>query len=92
MPYRRYFDFSGRSRWLEYWLFTLFTVIVTILFVLLILVGLPLDENWQISKNSSMPGTTFWLRFGGIMIFWLGSFIPGTAVTVRRFHDQDLSG
>jgi uncharacterized membrane protein YhaH (DUF805 family) len=27
-----------------------------------------------------------------MMLFVLGSFIPGLAVTVRRFHDQDKSG
>lgn len=28
MPYRRYADFSGRSRRKEYWMFILFTAIV----------------------------------------------------------------
>jgi uncharacterized membrane protein YhaH (DUF805 family) len=27
-----------------------------------------------------------------LMIFAIGSIIPGLAVTVRRFHDQDKSG
>lgn len=28
MPLKRYFDFSGRSRRMEYWMFFLFTMIV----------------------------------------------------------------
>ena len=92
LPYRRYFDFSGRSRRLEYWMFTLMTVIVSILFVVLIIASLPFDENWQFSEASPMPGPGFWVGLGGFILFLLGSLIPGIAVTVRRFHDQDLSG
>jgi uncharacterized membrane protein YhaH (DUF805 family) len=28
LPYRRYFEFSGRSRRMEYWMFTLFGILV----------------------------------------------------------------
>lgn len=92
LPYRRYFDFSGRSRRLEYWMYTLMNVIVAILFVVLIIAGMPWDENMQMSQNSEMPGPLFWTGLGGLILFMLGSLIPGIAVTVRRFHDQDLSG
>ena len=30
LPYRRYFEFSGRSRRKEYWLFVLFNILVSI--------------------------------------------------------------
>jgi len=48
------FDFSGRSRRLEYWLFTLFFYIATILFVVLIIGGLPFDQNMQIDENNNV--------------------------------------
>jgi len=92
LPYRRYFDFSGRSRRLEYWLFTLLTVLATISFVVLVIAGLPFGRNLQAEGGSTEFGLAFWFGMGGMGLFWLGSLIPGIAVTVRRFHDQDLSG
>lgn len=92
LPYRRYFDFSGRSRRLEYWLFTLLTILVTILSIVLIFAGFPVAADWQASGTGPEFGIAFWLGLGGMGVFWLASFIPGIAVTIRRFHDQDLSG
>lgn len=52
MPYRRYADFSGRSRRKEYWMFMLFSVIVTMVCVtLLVAGGMSIDENGE-----STPG------------------------------------
>jgi len=84
MPLRRYFDFSGRSRRKEYWLWTLFVVIVEVVLYSLI-VGAVLGSDGQMS---AMVGLPFML----LMIFGLAIIIPGIAVTVRRLHDQDKSG
>ncbi len=86
MPYRRYFDFSGRSRRKEYWLFTLFFYLVCILFGSLILSGVVGLENKE------PPGSAFWFGRTGLMLFVLGSIIPSIACAVRRFHDQNHSG
>jgi uncharacterized membrane protein YhaH (DUF805 family) len=82
LPYKRYFDFSGRSRRKEYWMFTLLMVIVYI--VLAVLMG----------GMGSIDGPEAGLGLGGIalVIFVLASFIPALAVQVRRFHDQEKSG
>ena len=86
LPYRRYFDFSGRSQRKEYWMFTLFYVLVAIVLAAVMILGLVgLEEGKK-------PGAAFWIGFAGLMVFLLGSVIPSIAVTVRRFHDQDLSG
>lgn len=78
MPLQRYADFSGRSRRMEYWMFTLGIVIVAV--VLGIVEG--------ILGLSGMVGP-----YGPITIlFLLAIFIPALAVQVRRFHDQDKSG
>ena len=37
LPYRRYFDFSGRSRRLEYWWFCVFLAVVVVAFVIAVL-------------------------------------------------------
>ena len=46
LPYKRYFDFSGRSRRKEYWLFTLLYVLVILFF---------LRASWT-------PGLSDWRR------------------------------
>ncbi|MES2494293.1 MAG: DUF805 domain-containing protein [Pseudomonadota bacterium] len=88
LPYRRYFEFSGRSRRKEYWLFVLFQVLV--LLVIAAIFGSP---NYQqmgmfFGVSSSLSIT------GGILqnLFALASFIPSLAVAVRRLHDQDRTG
>jgi uncharacterized membrane protein YhaH (DUF805 family) len=90
MPYRRYADFSGRSRRKEYWMFYLFVMIVYVIAAVLMGMGAP-----------SVDPTTGELSGGGGMatvgmailgLFWLGTIIPALAVSIRRMHDQDRSG
>lgn len=87
MPYRRYFDFSGRSRRKEYWMFALFSVIVVMVAVMLMFAG-----GVAASEAGGSAGPMFWLGGAIIGVFGLGSIIPSIAVQVRRFHDQDRSG
>jgi len=91
LPYKRYVDFSGRSRRKEYWLFLLFFAIVYAICFALIFSG---------GFGGVDPATGQQIGFGGLGmvgmgllgIFVLGSFLPALAVQVRRFHDQDKSG
>ena len=79
MPLKRYADFSGRSRRKEYWMFVLGVFIAII--VLSIIEG--------ILGLSGMVGGVY----GPLTtIVGLAVIIPGIAVQVRRFHDQDRSG
>jgi len=88
LPFKRYADFSGRSRRLEYWLFSLFYTLVTI-----VLLGL--GFGFAAASAGGTEGE-IGAAFGIFLILWLifalASFIPGLAVAVRRFHDQDKSG
>ena len=86
LPYKRYFDFSGRSRRQEYWMFTLLYVLVALFFGGFMIGGIVGLESNQ------TPGPVFWIGFAGLMLFLLASLIPSIAVAVRRFHDQDQSG
>lgn len=89
LPYKHYADFSGRSRRMEYWMFRLFEVGVFVaFFVLLFLLAAASG-----STGDETGGGIFEL-IGALMIlvFALGSFIPGLAVTVRRLHDTNRSG
>ena len=95
MPYRRYAEFSGRSRRKEYWLFTLLLLIVYSIFGALILSAVPWGSIGHPPLPGALPFTPGPLLFVGgalFVIFALASFIPSIAVQVRRFHDQDRSG
>lgn len=84
MPLMRYADFSGRSRRLEYWMFTLFYVLmITLLLGLAIFFGSPAGEPHTLAEN-------YFLVVTGLFV--VGTIIPSIAVTVRRLHDQDKSG
>jgi uncharacterized membrane protein YhaH (DUF805 family) len=89
MPYRRYADFSGRSRRKEYWMFALFQFAVSIVLIALMFAG---GMSMDPSTGSGNPGPLFIIGAVLVLIFALGSFIPGLAVMVRRLHDQDKSG
>jgi uncharacterized membrane protein YhaH (DUF805 family) len=91
MPYKRYADFSGRSRRKEFWLFQLFVFIVY--FVLMIGAGMGMSSMTVDPETGAVSG-------GGlssvmsivVMLFWVATIIPLIAVQVRRCHDQDKSG
>jgi len=93
LPLKRYFDFSGRSRRKEYWLWVLFVIIGYI-----VMVTLDVQLGFATATSSSAYGdggasASFNVNGGLLtMIFALLVFIPGIAVSVRRMHDQDKSG
>lgn len=85
MPFRRYADFSGRSRRQEYWAFFFLNMLVMLVFWLLAVAG---GGLWTHSD-------TEWLLipfFGIFGLYWVAALIPGLAVTIRRLHDTDRSG
>lgn len=88
LPYRRYFEFSGRSRRREYWMFVLFYVLV---FVLL---GAAFGSNDLTVAPVGFGFSSRLVGGGGVIgnIFALASFIPALALSVRRLHDQGRSG
>jgi uncharacterized membrane protein YhaH (DUF805 family) len=95
LPLRRYAEFSGRSRRMEYWMFQLFNALVVLFALVLILSGVPWDafDNWNLGgQTNSQPGSLLWVGVVVLCIWALGVLIPGIAVTVRRLHDRDMSG
>ena len=90
MPLRRYADFSGRSRRKEYWMFFLFNMLVAAGIWCVIGVAMLLMYNMNASESAMMA--LFMPLIGLYMLYVLAMFVPGLAVTVRRFHDQDHSG
>ncbi|MBZ5200582.1 DUF805 domain-containing protein [Planomicrobium chinense] len=75
--FKKTFDFSGRSRRKEYWLFVLFTTVISIVLSIIdVIAGLQLTEDIGV--------------LGGL--FSLLIIIPTFSVTVRRLHDIGRSG
>lgn len=94
LPLKRYADFQGRSRRMEYWMFTLgFTILILLLMILFVFFGSAGGgfQDQARSPDDPLGGLpTAFLVFIGL--FYLAIFIPSLAVQVRRFHDQDKSG
>lgn len=89
MPLRRYADFTGRSRRKEYWMFQHG---ICLLLLALVAVG---TSGFSIEPplNADTSAPALWnVAVVGVLVLMLAVFVPGLAVTVRRFHDQDKSG
>lgn len=94
LPLRRYADFSGRSRRQEYWMFQLFLALLSLPLVLWLYISF---FNSLFSQGAS-GGAQFFQSWGFLTSLFLlialslATIVPLLAVTVRRFHDQGLSG
>lgn len=78
MPLKRYAEFSGRSRRMEFWMFILFTVIVR--YVLTFVDGM---IGMGVADGGFSPLSS---------LFSLAVLVPTIAVAIRRMHDSDRSG
>lgn len=78
-PFRRAFDYSGRSRRREYWGYALIT------FIILNVIGW-IEETLGLTGAGGGPDSPV----GGIVL--LGLMIPGLAVAIRRLHDSGRAG
>jgi uncharacterized membrane protein YhaH (DUF805 family) len=77
---KNYFRFTGRARRQEYWGYTLFNVLTYVgVFILDIVLSAIVYGG-----DDFVPLLT--------LLWFLYQIIPSIAVTVRRLHDQDLSG
>ncbi|MBU6268879.1 MAG: DUF805 domain-containing protein [Sphingomonadales bacterium] len=88
MPYRRYAEFSGRSRRREFWMWALFCFLVGA--AIDIVFGNPVYSSGPMafSVSSSLSTTGGMLRG----LFNLINLVPALAVAARRLHDIDRSG
>lgn len=103
MPFRRYADFRGRSRRMEFWMFQLLNIIVMAVIYALILGGgglamltggaaLQGDAVTATQLEAMTPGPMFWLGVGLLCLWALATIVPSLAVTVRRLHDRNMTG
>lgn len=75
LPLKRYFEVRGRSRRMEYWMFTLFSILVG---AATSIVDRALGFDWD--STGPLNGLTS-----------LALFIPSFTVAFRRLHDTDRS-
>ncbi|SEV88647.1 Uncharacterized membrane protein YhaH, DUF805 family [Cognatiyoonia koreensis] len=89
----KYATFSGRAPRSEYWWFQLFYLLIVLGLVLLMALtgGLSgaFDQNGELAPGAAASLGIFGIIF---LIVMLGMILPLISVTVRRFHDYNLSG
>ena len=87
LPLKRYFDFRGRSRRKEYWMFFLFLVLASEVLGII-------DQTLGLTYGGSGNTTNSFRSDNGMLgsIFSLLTFIPIISVGVRRLHDTDRTG
>lgn len=99
MPFRRYAEFSGRSRRKEFWMFQLLNLIVAgVLYALLFaggaaslfMAGADGASTGELDQVSIGP--VFWIAAVLLGVWALATLIPSLAVTVRRLHDRNMTG
>lgn len=94
LPFKRFFDFRGRSRRKEFWMYTLFVILVSIV---LMFIDSALGLGGSTSGGTELTDTSVsaaGAASGGVLttIFSLITLIPSLAVSVRRLHDLDRTG
>lgn len=75
---RQYFDFKGRARRKEYWMFALFNFIFAI--------GITIVDSMIMASTNSYNGSFL------LWLYYLLTIIPSFAVGIRRLHDVGKSG
>jgi uncharacterized membrane protein YhaH (DUF805 family) len=93
MPLKRYAEFSGRSRRMEYWMFLLFVLLLWLVFGVIIVAfaGAALMSGGGLRSMMAMGGGIVIIA-ALAMLIWLALLIPSLAVGVRRLHDTERSG
>lgn len=95
LPFRRYAEFSGRSRRKEFWWFAVFNMIAYgIMTVILFGSAASMATLTQASSDPAVVVKALFFSGSGLLLaaYGLVVLIPGIAVTVRRLHDRDMSG
>ncbi|HEX2795249.1 MAG TPA: DUF805 domain-containing protein [Croceicoccus sp.] len=89
LPYARYFDFAGRSRRMEYWMFQLFIVLGYAALMVAILMS---GGGVEVGEAEAAPGPLVLMIFVVASIWAIATVIPTFALTIRRLHDTNRSG
>ena len=94
LPLKRYAEFSGRSRRMEFWMYTLFLVLLWLVFaaIAMAIIGSALLSGGGALRAMMATGGAMIIVMILAFVIGLGLFIPTLAVGMRRLHDTDRSG
>ena len=94
LPFKRYADFNGRSRRMEYWMFAVFNLIVFAVLGGITFAGMGNLDALMAPGSTAAPefGPMVYLGGGLLGLYVLATIVPNIAVVVRRLHDRDMSG
>ena len=88
--FRNYVNFRGRATRAEFWYWVLFVILLGLVLGTLESViwppATPASEDWQEVLNSVVTQPTPLTNIANLVLF-----IPGLAITARRFHDAGFS-
>lgn len=92
LPLKRYADFSGRSRRMEFWMWVLFQFALGIAFsILMVAMGGMAMLSGDPTQMMAVGGVALVIYLLYLLV-GLAFLIPNLAVTVRRLHDTNRSG
>ena len=94
MPLKRYAEFSGRSRRMEFWMFQLGVWLLwMVLWIVMMVIGF---GTASAARDPAAGLIGMFASMGIFMVIFaivgLGLLIPQLAVAVRRLHDTNRSG
>jgi uncharacterized membrane protein YhaH (DUF805 family) len=92
LPLKRYAEFSGRSRRMEFWMWFLFQCLLSLLFVILIVASVGMGALTGDATQIMAGAGGALVIYAVWMLISLALFIPNLAVTIRRLHDTDRTG
>ena len=92
MPLKRYADFSGRSRRMEYWMWALFQILLYVGLMVLMMVFAGGAAVAGTPDSAVAAGGAVMVIMGIYMLAQLVFLIPSLAVGVRRLHDTGRTG
>tara|TARA_R110000787_G_scaffold250514_1_gene356161 strand:+ start:69 stop:785 length:717 start_codon:yes stop_codon:yes gene_type:complete len=82
---KNFAQFNGRARRAEYWGYTLFAILAYfVLFVIDAFLSFAFYGTDQFGEPQFIPIL--------VVVFWVYNILPSISITVRRLHDQDISG
>lgn len=88
--FQKYATFSGRASRSEYWWIALLNILALVVFGGIAIVGGVATGEQMASGVRMGAGASVGVVL--LSVWFLGTFIPGLAVTVRRLHDANYSG
>jgi len=92
LPLKRYFDFRGRSRRREFWMFVVLEIVlITIAMFVDVALGYGQADSYAHATDGYSAGFSVNSQGPVTIIAMLALFIPAIAVAARRLHDTERS-